>query len=125
MEFVEVNRFDRLGVFTYSHEENTHAYTMPDDVPQHIKQRRADAVMELQEQISYEINQKKIGSVLKTLIDKKEGDYYIGRTEHDSPEVDNETLISAKDNYLRIGDFCRVKITGATEFDLYGEPQDA
>lgn len=125
MEFVEANRFDRLGVFTYSHEENTHAYTMPDDVPQHIKQRRADAVMELQAQISYEINQKKIGSALKTLIDKKEGDYYIGRTEHDSPEVDNETLISAKDNYLRIGDFCRVKITGATEFDLYGEPQDA
>lgn len=123
LEFVERNRFERLGVFTYSHEEDTHSYTMPDDVPAKVKQERLAAVMELQEQISFDLNQKKIGQVLKTLIDRKEGDYFIGRTEFDSPEVDNETLIRADRHYLRIGDFYNIKITEASEFDLFSEPE--
>lgn len=119
LEFVTAQRFDRLGVFTYSHEENTHAYTMKDDVPAAVKQQRADEIMNLQEGISYQLNEKKIGQVMKVLVDRKEGGYYIGRTEFDSPEVDNEVLIESPDNYLRIGDFVQVKITGATEFDLF------
>lgn len=118
LKFVEEQRFERLGVFTYSHEENTHAWTMIDDVPPSVKQQRADEVMALQERISYEINEQKVGQIMKVLVDRKEGGYYIGRTEFDSPEVDNEVLIECPD-YLRIGDFTHVKITAATEFDLF------
>jgi ribosomal protein S12 methylthiotransferase len=122
MDFVEKMRFDRLGIFTYSHEEGTHAYGMEDNVPDKVKQQRANEVMELQEKISYELNQEKIGSVQKVLIDRKESGNYIGRTEGDSPEVDNEVIIPADHHYLRIGDFARIRIVDATEFDLFGEP---
>lgn len=122
VQFVEDMRFDRLGVFTYSHEENTHAHTMEDDVPEEVKQERANHVMEIQEQISHDINQGKIGQTLKVLIDRKEGGNFIGRTEFDSPEVDNEVIIDAAKHYLRIGDFAMIKIDDATEFDLYGAP---
>lgn len=121
MEFIERSRFERLGVFAYSHEENTHAYSMKDDIPAEVKQERVDAVMELQQGISLELNQQKVGSTQKVLIDRKEGGHFIGRTEYDSPEVDNEVLIDGTNNYLRIGDFVNVKITQATEFDLTGE----
>ncbi len=121
MTFIERSRFDRLGVFAYSHEENTHAYSMADDVPSEVKQQRTDAVMELQQGISLELNQQKIGCTQKVLIDRKEGGDFIGRTEFDSPEVDNEVIIDGKENYIRIGDFVNVKITQATEFDLTGE----
>ncbi len=121
LDFVEKSRFDRLGVFTYSHEENTHAFSLPDDVSADVKQQRADEVMELQQGISMELNQAKIGKTLKVLIDRKEGGEFIGRTEYDSPEVDNEVIIDATKRYLRIGDFVNVKINAATEFDLYGE----
>ncbi|QOI97052.1 MAG: 30S ribosomal protein S12 methylthiotransferase RimO [Flammeovirgaceae bacterium] len=120
MDFVEKSRFDRLGVFTYSHEENTHAYSMNDDVPDEVKQQRADAVMELQQGISNELNQQKVGNTYKVLIDRKEGGNFVGRTEFDSPEVDNEVIIDAAAGYLRIGDFVPVKITSATDFDLHG-----
>jgi ribosomal protein S12 methylthiotransferase len=120
LDFVEKSRFDRLGVFAYSHEENTHSYSMPDDIPAEVKQERTDAVMELQQGISYELNQAKIGREMKVLIDRKEGGNFIGRTEFDSPEVDNEVIISENSEYLRIGDFVNVKITAATEFDLTG-----
>lgn len=118
--FVERSRFDRLGVFTYSHEENTHSYSMTDDVTVDVKQERSDAIMELQQGISLELNQAKIGKTFKVLVDRKEGGEFIGRTEFDSPEVDNEVIIQSKD-YLRIGDFVNVKINDATEFDLTGE----
>ncbi len=121
--FVERSRFERLGIFTYSHEENTHAYNFTDDVPEEVKQERANAVMEVQERISQELNEEKIGKTFKVLIDRKEGGNFIGRTEFDSPEVDNEVIIDASDNYLRLGDFVNVKINDATEFDLYGEVQ--
>lgn len=121
MKFIEKSRFERLGVFGYSHEENTHAYSMADDIPAEVKQERIDAVMELQQGISLALNQAKIGSIQKVLIDRKEGGEFIGRTEFDSPEVDNEVLIDASKNYLRIGDFVNVKITSATEFDLTGD----
>ena len=121
-DFVERSRFERLGIFTYSHEENTHSYKMEDNVSDALKQERADAIMELQEGISLEINQERIGQELKVLIDRVEGGNFIGRTEYDSPEVDNEVLISAKEHYLRVGDFARVKITDATEFDLTAIP---
>jgi ribosomal protein S12 methylthiotransferase len=120
LKFVEDARFERLGIFTYSHEENTHAFSMNDDVPAEVKQARANAVMEAQEQISFDINQEKVGRTFKVLIDRKEGGQFIGRTEFDSPEVDNEVLIDAKENYLRIGDFVQVKVESATEFDLIG-----
>ncbi len=119
--FVEKMRFDRLGIFNYSHEENTHAFGMEDDVPEEIKQERADTIMELQQIISSELNEKKIGNTYKVLFDRKEGGYFIGRTEADSPEVDNEVLVDASEQYVRIGDFAQVEITGATEFDLYGK----
>jgi ribosomal protein S12 methylthiotransferase len=119
--FVESQRFDRLGVFQYSHEENTHAYSFVDDVSPEDKQERTDLIMELQQAISEEKNKTKVGQTFKVLIDKKESGYFVGRTEFDSPEVDNEVLISAE-NYVRIGDFAQVKITSATEFDLYGVP---
>lgn len=120
LEWIENTRFDRLGIFTYSHEENTGAYKLQDDVPAEDKQRRASAVMELQQGISFDINQAKVGQEFKVLFDRKEGDYFIGRTEGDSPEVDNEVLVSAKSDYVRIGDFAQVKIDKAEEFDLYG-----
>ncbi|MBK7887790.1 MAG: 30S ribosomal protein S12 methylthiotransferase RimO [Bacteroidetes bacterium] len=121
LRFVEKVRFDRLGIFTYSHEENTTAYELDDDVPDEVKQERAEAVMALQQDISEDINSKKVGQVFKVLFDRKEGDYFVGRTEFDSPEVDNEVLVSAKENYIRIGDFAQVKITSTAAFDLYGE----
>ena len=121
MFFISKARFERLGIFNYSHEENTHAFSMADDVPAEIKQQRADAVMELQQGISLEINQQRIGQTLKVLVDRKEGPGYVGRSEFDSPEVDNEVIIQSE-NYLRTGDFVNVKITGASEFDLTGEP---
>jgi ribosomal protein S12 methylthiotransferase len=121
LDFVERMRFDRLGTFTYSHEDDTHSFSMPDDVPADIKQERADEIMAVQEQISYDLNQKKVGNTYKVLFDRKEGGYFIGRTEHDSPEVDNEVMVKAADYYVRLGDFANVKITEAHEFDLYGE----
>ena len=121
LDFIEKSKFDRLGVFQYSHEEDTHAYTMENDVSEEVKQERADAVMDLQQGISLQLNQRRIGKTLNVLVDRKEGSDYVGRSEYDSPEVDNEVIIKATD-YLRIGDFVRVKITGATEFDLTGEP---
>jgi ribosomal protein S12 methylthiotransferase len=120
VQFVEDMRFERLGVFTYSHEENTHSFTMEDNVPQEIKQERADEIMEIQQQISQDFNDKLVGKKLKVLIDRAEGDYFVGRTEFDSPEVDNEVLINKEKNYLRIGDFVEVLITSAEDFDLYG-----
>jgi ribosomal protein S12 methylthiotransferase len=122
MKFIERARFDRLGIFQYSHEENTHAYSMQDDISEETKQERADAVMELQQGISLELNQQRIGRTLKVLVDRKEGKDYVGRSEYDSPEVDNEVIIKSPANYLRTGDFVNVWITGATEFDLTGEP---
>ena len=122
MAFIERSRFERLGIFTYSHEENTHAHTMNDDVPEDVKQDRAASVMELQENISAEINQTKVGKTYKVLIDRVESGQFIGRTEHDSPEVDNEVLISAESHYLRVGDFANIKIKEASAFDLIGEP---
>jgi ribosomal protein S12 methylthiotransferase len=119
MKFVEAARFDRLGVFTYSHEENTHSHSMPDDVPAEVKQERLDAIMELQQGISLELNLGKIGKTYKVIIDRKEGGDFVGRTEFDSPEVDNEVIVKT-DEYLRMGDFVNVKINGATEFDLTG-----
>jgi ribosomal protein S12 methylthiotransferase len=119
VDFVERMKFERLGVFTYSHEENTHAYSMEDSVPQEVKQERANNLMEIQEQISFDLNQTKIGKSFKVLIDKKEGGHYVGRTEYDSVEVDNEVLIDASQHYCRVGDFVQVRVTDATEFDLY------
>jgi ribosomal protein S12 methylthiotransferase len=120
-DFVERMRFERLGIFTYSHEENTHAYNFEDDVPEKTKKDRADAIMELQSGISYELNQLKIGKTFKVLFDRVEGDYFIGRTEFDSPEVDNEVLVKKSENYVRIGDFANVEITSADHYDLYGK----
>jgi ribosomal protein S12 methylthiotransferase len=120
MDFVEKSRFDRLGIFSYSHEENTHSYSLPDDVPAEVKQQRLEDVMALQEGISLELNSQKIGKTFKVLVDRKEGGNFIGRTEHDSPEVDNEVIIESPGDYLRLGDFVNVFITGATEFDLTG-----
>lgn len=119
--WVKEMRFERLGCFTYSHEENTHAYNLKDDVPEDIKQQRANEIMEIQSQISWELNQKKIGEKLKVVIDRKEGNYYVGRTEFDSPDVDNEVLIDATNTYLKTGDFTTVKIFDAADFDLYAE----
>ena len=120
--WVEEMRFERLGCFTYSHEENTHAYLLEDDVPADVKQQRANEIMELQSQISWELNQEKIDQVYRCIIDRKEGNYFIGRTEFDSPDVDNEVLIDATVTYLKTGEFVDIKITDATEFDLYGVP---
>jgi len=122
LDFVAKNRFDRLGIFTYSHEENTHSYLFQDDISEEIKQKRANAVMELQEEISLSLNKQKIGKAFKVLIDRMESGQFIGRTAYDSPEVDNEVIISADNHYLRIGDFYQIKITDATAFDLYGDP---
>ena len=118
--WVEKTRFDRLGCFTYSHEENTHAFNFEDNVDDHLKQERADLIMELQSGISYELNQKKVGRTFKVLFDRTEGDFFIGRTEFDSPEVDNEVLLN-KSQYVRIGDFANIKIKAADHYDLTGE----
>lgn len=120
-EWVRESRFDRLGIFAYSHEENTHAYNLVDDISDDVKRERCAEIMNIQQQISSEINQGKIGQTVKVLFDRKEGGYFIGRTEADSPEVDNEVLVDAKSNYLRIGSFVDVTITNAEEFDLFGE----
>lgn len=120
--WVEEMRFERLGCFAYSHEENTHAYTLEDDVPEEVKQARANEIMEIQAQISWDLNQEKIGKTFKCIIDRKEGPYFVGRTEFDSPDVDNEVLIDASQFYLKTAEFVNIKITDATEFDLYGEP---
>lgn len=119
--FVREMRFDRLGVFQYSHEEDTIAHKMEDDVPAEVKADRANRIMEIQQDISYEKNVAKIGQTFKVLFDRKEGDYFVGRTEGDSPEVDNEVLVPADQFYVRIGDFAQVKIVDAREYDLFGE----
>ena len=120
-QWVKQMRFERLGCFTYSHEENTHAYNLNDDVPDEIKQERANEIMEIQAQISWELNQQKIGSTCKVIIDRKEGNYFIGRTESDSPDVDNEVIIDATQVYLKTGEFVDVVINDAADFDLYAE----
>lgn len=122
-DWVAQMRFERLGCFTYSHEENTHAFGLQDDVPEPVKQRRANEIMEIQSQISWELNQAKIGTSFRCIIDRKEGGHFVGRTEFDSPDVDNEVLIDAKAHYVRIGEFVEVEITGASDFDLYGVPK--
>ena len=121
LDFVQESKFDRLGVFTYSHEENTHAYKLDDNVPDEVKHQRVEEIMDLQSSISYKLNQKRIGKIYKVLFDRKEGEYFIGRTEFDSPDVDNEVIVRAKDFYLRIGDFANIKITKADHYDLYGD----
>lgn len=121
VDFVQEVQFDRVGVFQYSHEENTTAYGLTDDVPEVVKTERAEALMAIQQSISLEKNQAKVGKVFKTLFDKKQGDYFYGRTEADSPEVDNEVLVSAAENYVRIGDFANVLIEDALEYDLVGK----
>lgn len=121
-KWVEAMRFERLGCFTYSHEEDTHAFLLKDDVPEEVKQQRANEIMELQSQISWELNQEKIGRTFKCIIDRKEGNYFVGRTEFDSPDVDNEVLIDAARFYLKQGEFAEIKIIEAADFDLYGEP---
>lgn len=123
-EFVEKMRFERLGIFTYSHEENTHAFNFEDDVPEEVKKERADKIMELQSDISYTLNQEKVGNTYKVLFDRAEGDYFIGRTEFDSPEVDNEVLVKKEDTYVRIGDYAEIEITSADHYDLYGVVKD-
>jgi ribosomal protein S12 methylthiotransferase len=124
MEWVEKTRFDRLGCFTYSHEENTTAHKLEDDVPQETKQARANAIMELQSGISLELNEAKVGKTFQVLFDRAEGDYFIGRSQYDSPEVDNEVLVHKDDGYARIGDFANVEVTSAEEFDLFGKIVD-
>jgi ribosomal protein S12 methylthiotransferase len=119
-QWVEETKFDRLGCFTYSHEEKTHAHQLVDDVAEEVKQQRADAIMEIQQGISFDKNQEKIGNTYKVLIDKKDGNYFVGRTEFDSPEVDNEVLIDANVDYATVGSFVNVQIDNAEDFDLYG-----
>ena len=120
-KWVKKSKFDRLGCFTYSHEENTGAFNLIDDVPDEIKHKRLNEIMEIQSQISWELNQNKIGKIFKVLIDRKRGRYYVGRTQYDSPDVDNEVLIEAKSNFLRVGQFVNAKIIEASDFDLYAE----
>lgn len=121
VDFVEEMKFERVGVFQYSHEEGTSAHDMEDDIPSDTKQSRMEELMNVQQAISFDKNLAKIGKTFKVLIDRKEGEYFVGRTEHDSPEVDNEVLVPVKGQYLRIGDFANVEITGAEEYDLYGK----
>lgn len=123
-QWVRDQRFDRLGCFTYSHEENTTAYVLEDIISDEEKQNRVEQIMEIQQQISWEKNQEKVGKVFKCIFDRKEGDYFVGRTEFDSPDVDNTVLVPAKDVYVSIGEFANVKITSAEDFDLYGELVD-
>jgi len=122
LKWVEETKFDRLGIFTYSHEENTHAHNLNDDVSEKEKKRRADEVMKVQQEISFKNNQTKIGKSFKVLVDRKEGEFYVGRTEFDSPDVDNEVLIKADNSqYISVGSFVNVKINEASDFDLYAE----
>ena len=120
--WVQAMRFDRLGCFTYSHEENTHAFQLEDDVPEDVKRRRANEIMEIQSKISWELNQEKVGKTFKCIIDRKEGNYFVGRTEFDSPDVDNEVLIDARQHYVKIGDFIDLNIVEAADYDLYAVP---
>ena len=120
MNWVQDTKFDRLGVFTYSHEEDTAAYNLENDIPEDVKKVRADKIMNLQTHTSLELNQEKVGKTFKVLFDRKEGDYFIGRTEFDSPDVDNEVIVKAKDTFIEIGDFANIKIHKADHFDLYG-----
>ena len=122
VDFIEEMKFERVGAFQYSHEEDTSAHLLTDDIDPEIKAERANRLMEAQSAISFELNQDKVGKSYKTLIDRKEGQFFIGRTEYDSPEVDNEILIDASKHFMRIGDFANIKIISADEFDLYGEP---
>ncbi|MDP1844000.1 MAG: TRAM domain-containing protein, partial [Sediminibacterium sp.] len=119
-DFLKEHRFDRVGIFSYSHEENTSAHALEDNIPAEVKAERAQSIMEVQQEISYEKNQEKIGQVLKVLIDKKEAGRYLGRTEFDSVEVDNEVVIHSTKK-LPIGEFVNVKITKAYDYDLEGE----
>ncbi len=121
LEWVKESKFERLGVFAYSHEENTHAYLLQDDVSPAVKKKRVEAVMKLQQKISIELNKKMVGKEFKVLFDRKEGNYFIGRTQFDSPDVDNLVFVDAKKNYVRVGDFANVKITKAKEYDLIGD----
>ena len=121
-QWIIQTKFDRLGCFTYSHEENTHAYNLIDDVPESVKKKRMNEIMKIQSKISYELNQNKINKTYMCIIDRKEGNNYVGRTEFDSPDVDNEVLVDARKHYLKIGDFVNLKIVDSTEFDLYAVP---
>jgi len=121
-DWVREMRFERLGCFTYSHEENTGAYALEDDVPEATKLARQQEIMDIQSQVSFELNQEKIGQTFRCVIDRKEGNYFVGRTEFDSPDVDNEVLIDASQYYLKTGEFAMIRIFDASEFDLYGEP---
>jgi len=121
-DFVTNTKFERMGCFTYSHEENTHAYLLQDDVPEEVKEQRVSELMEIQGQISFDLNQEKVGKTFKCIFDRKEGEYFIGRTEFDSPDVDNNVIVDAKEHYLQVGQFIDIKITEATDFDLYGVP---
>lgn len=123
-QWVKDQRFERLGIFTYSHEENTHAYTLEDDVPDEEKRRRADEIMAIQQEISWQKNQEHVGKTFRVLVDRVEGEHFVARTEFDSPDVDNEVLISTEDTYLRVGDYATVKVVEATDFDLMGELVD-
>jgi ribosomal protein S12 methylthiotransferase len=121
-KWVAEMRFDRLGCFAYSHEENTHAYSLEDNVPDEIKQQRVNEIMELQSQISWELNQEKVGKTFRCVIDRKEGNHFVGRTEFDSPDVDNEVLVDAKQHYLKVGDYALLKIVEAHDYDLIAIP---
>ncbi|WP_196894266.1 30S ribosomal protein S12 methylthiotransferase RimO [Aureivirga marina] len=123
-EWVKEMRFERLGVFAYSHEENTHAATLEDDVPEDVKQQRVEEIMEIQSQISFELNQEKVGKTFKCIFDRKDGNYFIGRTESDSPDVDNEVVIDATKYYVPLGKFVNIEIEEASDFDLYGKVID-
>ncbi|RCS27413.1 30S ribosomal protein S12 methylthiotransferase RimO [Polaribacter sp. WD7] len=121
-DWVEEMRFERLGAFEYSHEENTGAYVLEDDVPEEVKFRRVNEIMEIQSQISWELNQQKIGKTFRCLFDRKDGEYFYGRTEYDSPDVDNDVLVDARAHYIKIGEFVDIKIHEAGDYDLYGTP---
>jgi len=121
-DWVTAMRFERLGCFTYSHEENTHAYTLEDNVPEEVKEQRAAEIMEIQSQISWELNQEKVGNTYRCIIDRKEGQFFVGRTEFDSPDVDNEVLVDASKHYVKVGEYVNLKVTEAADFDLYAEP---
>lgn len=121
-EFVKNTRFERMGCFAYSHEENTHAFKLEDDVPDSVKEKRVAELMDIQGQISFDLNQQKVGKVFQCVFDRKEGNFFIGRTEFDSPDVDNNVIVDASKFYIKTGEFIEIRITEATDFDLYGEP---
>jgi len=121
-QFVVDSKFERMGCFTYSHEENTSAFDLEDNVPEEVKEARVVELMEIQAQISFNLNQEKVGKTFKCIFDRKEGNHFIGRTEFDSPDVDNEVIVDATKHYIKVGEFINIKITEATDFDLYGEP---